>query len=253
MLDSVDFYCFSPTGGTKKVGETLAGALAENVNQIDLGCKKLGRDALDTDMVIVAVPVFGGRIPAAIPGKLRSLDGEGRKAVTLVVYGTRAYEDALVELNDILTASGFQIVASGAFVAQHSMAPEVGAGRPDQDDIQEIQAFAQQILGKLEQGAEGEIQVPGDRPYKPDFSAPATPLSLPSCTQCGRCVSVCPTGSIELKGGSVWTDPSACMLCMACIPVCPEQARILPPPLREKMEQMLGALKGIHRENEMFI
>ncbi len=31
MLKNIDFYCFSPTGGTKKTGEFLAESLAEKV------------------------------------------------------------------------------------------------------------------------------------------------------------------------------------------------------------------------------
>ena len=49
------------------------------------------------------------------------------------------------------------------------------------------------------------------------------------------------------------TDSQSCILCMACAAACPEHARILPPPLKEKMEQMLGALKNVRRENEFFL
>lgn len=37
MKKTVEFYHFSPTGGTKKVGETLAHALGEVVSEWDLG------------------------------------------------------------------------------------------------------------------------------------------------------------------------------------------------------------------------
>lgn len=49
------------------------------------------------------------------------------------------------------------------------------------------------------------------------------------------------------------TDPEKCMLCMACDSACPQHARILPTPLKEKMEQMLGAYKDIRRENDTFL
>lgn len=49
------------------------------------------------------------------------------------------------------------------------------------------------------------------------------------------------------------TDAGNCMLCMACVAACPEHARILPPPLQEQMNQKLGALSSVRRENEYFL
>lgn len=61
---------------------------------------------------MVAAPVFGGRIPSIVAEKLNELEGHGKKAVTLVVYGNRAYEDALLELNNVVEDRGFQVAAS---------------------------------------------------------------------------------------------------------------------------------------------
>ena len=56
-----------------------------------------------------------------------------------------------------------------------------------------------------------------------------------------------------MENDSVVTDAETCCLCMACTTDCPKHARILPPPLQEKMQQMLGALKSVRRENEYFV
>ena len=253
MLNKVDFYYFSPTGGTKKAGEILAEAMAEKVTLFDLGSREAFKESAKGDVAVVAVPVFGGRVPAVVSEKLKALKENGKKAVTLAVYGNRAYEDALLELNDVMKEAGYEIAASAALVAQHSMAPEVGAGRPDEKDAEEIRAFAGKILAKLEKGDAEEIKVPGNHPYKPMSSMPVTPMSLPSCNTCGKCAAVCPTEAIQIENGEVTTEAEKCCLCMACVHACPEGARILPPPLKEKMEQMLGALKGVRRENETFI
>lgn len=253
MLNKVEMYYFSPTGGTKKVGKAFADAFAKETNMIDLSGKAALAEKPDTEVIVATVPVFGGRIPSFVSEKLRSLDGNGKKAVTLVVYGNRAYEDALLELNDVLTGRGFEVVASGAFIAQHSMAPEVGAGRPDEKDIKEIQNFAEKVSDKLEKAQKSEVHVPGNHPYKQGAAMPVTPMSLPSCTLCGKCAAACPTAAIQLCDGKVQTDMEKCMLCMACTHACPEHARILPPPLQEKMEQMLGGLKAVRNENELFL
>lgn len=111
-----------------------------------------------------------------------------------------------------------------ALIAQHSMAPEVAKGRPDEQDRKEILDFAVKILDKIKEGAGTPVKVPGNVPYKAAMNMPAVPVSLPSCTGCGTCEKACP-----------------------------EHARVLPPSLSERMGQMLGALKDVRRENEFFL
>lgn len=41
--------------------------------------------------------------------------------LSMVVYENYDYEDALIELKDILEAEDFCIVSAGAFIAQHSI------------------------------------------------------------------------------------------------------------------------------------
>lgn len=107
----------------------------------DLSDKKSPLSTPEGGLSIIALPVFGGRIPAFVAEKLKHIRAEKKKAATIVVYGNRAYEDALLELNNIAEESGFEIVASGAFVAQHSMCPEVGEGRPDEKDFEDIKTL----------------------------------------------------------------------------------------------------------------
>ena len=53
--------------------------------------------------------------------------------------------------------------------------------------------------------------------------------------------------------GKIATDFTKCALCMACVKTCPSGARILPPPMSEKIRQMLSKFKGLRRENETYI
>lgn len=234
MLDKIEFYYFSPTGGTKKAGQIFCEGFAKETVFRDLGVQGAEAAQPESGWIAVAAPVFGGRIPGVVTEKLKNLHGEGKKAVTLAVYGNRAYEDALLELNQTLEGQGFRVEASAALIAQHSMAPEVAKGRPDEQDRKEILDFAEKVLDKIKEGA-------------------GTPVSLPSCTGCGTCEKACPTGAIVMKDGTATADPEKCILCMACTAACPEHARVLPPPLSERMEQMLSALKDVRRENEFFL
>lgn len=236
-MDSISLYCFSPTGGTKQVAETFCAAL----------------DTTTADLTVVAAPVFAGRIPALVAERLSQLDGKGKKAVALVVYGVRAYEDALLELTDVLTGRGFQVIGAGAFVARHSIVPQVGAGRPDEQDKEEIQEFAKKVMEKIERGEDSCVQVPGNHPYRERSKSSATPVSFDACSQCGGCVAVCPTEAIRIENGTVVTDPDKCIMCMACVYACPQKARLLPQPVQEGMNEKLGALLSVRRENEYFL
>lgn len=69
-------------------------------------------------------------------------------------------------------------------VEQHSMAYEVGQGRPDDKDLAEIRAFATRVLEKIECGISNDFIVLGNIPYKQSMKHTATPISLPVCILC---------------------------------------------------------------------
>lgn len=252
MMDKVDVLCFSPTGGTRRVSEALGEGLAREVVYVDL-CDRDGPADPGDELAVIAVPVFGGRVPSTAAERIGSLDGHGRTAVTVVVYGTRAYEDALLELNDIATGCGFSVVASGAFVAEHSIVRTVGPGRPDAEDMEDVGRFAEDVLSKLSQGRSTCPEVPGNRPYRVGFKAPATPVTGDGCTLCGSCGRVCPTGAVAVSGDGVVTELSLCLMCMACVSRCPEGVRDLPAAVRESTESHLNGLVGVRRPNETFL
>jgi ferredoxin len=139
-------------------------------------------------------------------------------------------------------------------IAQHSIVPAVGAGRPDPTDLAEIRQFAERVLQALEAGKTAPVSVPGNRPYREKKKGSATPISLPACSGCGACAAVCPTDAITVTSdGSVATDAAACMMCMACVAKCPQQARVLPPAVQEGLEQRLSAFRDVRRENEFYV
>ena len=150
MKECVWAIYFSPTGGTKKAALYLAEGLGKEVKEVDLSAPDFnGAEFKKDDLVIVAAPAFGGRIPALMAERLKCTAGKGAAAVTAAVYGNRAYEDALVELNDALEEQGFEPFASVAVLAEHSMVREVAAGRPDAKDHEELSGFGAQILKSL--------------------------------------------------------------------------------------------------------
>ena len=49
------------------------------------------------------MPVYAGRVPALAVERLKDIKTNGVKCVIVAVYGNRAYEDALVEMQDVAT------------------------------------------------------------------------------------------------------------------------------------------------------
>ena len=84
-------------------------------------------------------------------------------------YGNRAFEDALLEEQDICQAHGFHGIAAGAWIAPHTFSGRIGAGRPDGADLEKVREFAAGVRALLERPdwRTCRLTVPGDRPYRP--------------------------------------------------------------------------------------
>lgn len=244
---------FSPTGGTKRVADALSNQLSDNAVTIDLCNRNTDLRAfsfVQEDVCIVAVPSYGGRIPATAAQRLCQLQGNGAKAVPVAVYGNREYEDTLIELKDILDAAGFVSIAAVSAVAEHSIVRQFAAGRPDAADIQELKQFADTIKGRLDTGSLPELKVPGNRPYKEFKGLPMHPSGDSRCVKCGICVQSCPVGAISAENMRK-TDPGKCICCMRCIAVCPQNARSLNPLVLAGAAKMLKKSCSGRKNNQL--
>ena len=256
---------FSPTQTTKKVVKGIAqGMNVDNIEHVDLTLPDRKTESIkfsDNDFVIFGMPVYGGRIPAMAAEMLKKFKGENTMAGVVVVYGNRAYDDALLELKNIASESGFKPIAAGAFIGEHSFSISkfpIAAGRPEKDDIAEAEGFGKKIVEKIQKIKSideiAPIDVPGNFPYKdgvaPSKAAASTDNDI--CTMCETCATVCPTGAITYDD-VVITDNDKCILCCACVKVCPTEARELSaPPLIEKIKQMSENLSA-QKKPELFI
>lgn len=255
MLQTLTMLFFSPTGNTLRAARMLAQGLAEQVTEIDLSLLHLQGETLcfgENDTVLIAGPVFGGRMPAYFLERFLCVTGKHTKAITAAVYGNRAYEDALLELNDAAEQQGFQMIASTALLAEHSMVRTVAAGRPDQEDQKQIHEFAQAIIQKYDSGSFTSPAVPGNRPYKAWKQMPVAPEASSACIHCGICAEKCPVGAIPAAQPDQ-TQAQTCILCMRCIAVCPKAARALPAQARAAICAKLAPVAALRRNNELFL
>ena len=205
-----------------------------------LGTKREKLPSFDPDDIIIwATPVYAGRIPnKTLEYVRRAVSANGNFSVALVTFGNRAYDNALAELVSLMEEGGMQPVGAAAMVTRHSFSDTLGAGRPNAEDLAALNNFAEQVVEKLENAQKYShihLTVPGEahpeKYYNPlkTNSAPAGFLKAkPSCnpdrcTRCGKCLEVCPMGSIATANGMPLFD-GVCIKCQACRRICPTGA-----------------------------
>ena len=250
-------YClyFSSCGSCRSCAKAVADGFAgEDYEEINLTNRTQELPQVSTgDVLIISAPVYGGRIPAPLSQKIKRASLSGASAVAMVVYGNRAYEDALLELSDLLTKAGAVVVAGAALIARHVFVPAVAKGRPDMNDFALMKSFGESAARKIASGSFAPVQVPGNRPYRDKAPTAFTPVvDAELCQQCGLCARSCPTGAINPKNPQE-TNISLCIDCMRCVQGCPEEARSLPVKAQEFLTAKLSALIPITRENETFL
>jgi ferredoxin len=241
---------FSPTGGCSKIAAAIAGARMST--RIDL-CSPVSPQELPADAPLLAVlPVYGGRLPAVAVQRLRALQGNGSPAIAVVVYGNRAYDDALLELRNTLADSGFKVIAAAAFVAEHSIVRSIAPGRPDASDLALAVDFGNAAADKIASGNGSTVCVPGNEEYRPLPQMPVTPIVTDACGGCGMCARKCPVEAIPLNNPRS-TDATRCILCMRCVAICPRQARLLPPPAQAAFAERLRAVATEPKQPDLFL
>ncbi len=251
--------CFSPTGGSKKVLEALVEGMGqcEGAEICDLDLTKaearagfaLGCGA--DDLLVLAFPVYTGRMPLTLRETIDGIAGNGAKAVVVATYGNRHYDDAIREAYDFLGERGFEVVAAAAFSAEHSFTANVAGGRPDVDDLAKAVEFGKAVAEKLAAGAEKLAEVPGNFPYM-DYQGnmPFHPVTSEACTQCGLCVDACPTANVDAE---TFETGASCIQCGACIKVCPDGAKAFADAPLLGIIGMLETHCTARREPELFL
>lgn len=287
---------FSPTGGTQKVVRTMArafaGATGFDYSEIDVtlpGARESTPKFGTNDVVFFGVPVYIGRVPNLIRPFFASIKGcraiaetidggidgsvdvvtGGTIGIPVVTYGNRAYDDALMELRDIMEQNGFRTIAAAAFPSEHSFSTTLAGGRPDEKDLLLAEKFGRKIAEILTKNPHSicddhtPVAVPGNpAPYSYYKAVISNNKSIDirkvkpltdtlKCTSCGLCARLCPMGSINISDPSI--VDGICIKCGACIKRCPQGAKSITDPDYLEHKRLLEAEFGnIVRKAELF-
>ena len=259
-IERVRAFYFSPTGNAERAAVTIARTVAESLG-VPLETFSLNRPEArkrqyvftPTDFLVIACPVYAGKLPNKILPDLQScLRGKRTPAAALVTFGNRAYDNALAELVSVLTENGFVTVSAAALVGEHAFTDKLGGGRPGVTDIWELRDFARKTADAVR-----NLSVSADASMSPDVGAGFAPVRVPGdpgapyyvpkgadglpakflkakpkinarCDACGACARLCPMGAIDPR--DVSSVPGTCIKCQACVTRCTRRARYFDDP-----------------------
>lgn len=264
-IKSMKLTYFSPTGTTKTIIQHVASGInqgtLEEIDITKLDARNQQLEIFENELLVVAVPVYMGRVPDILNDWLTKIKAYNAPTVCIVVYGNRAYDDALLELKNILIERGCKIIAGAAYIGEHSFSScetPIAQDRPNLSDLNHAELFGHKIAEKLLSTSSidtaSDVNVPGNYPYggitklwSVDF------ITINSaCTNCGICASKCPVGAIDLKNiNSI--DKEKCITCCACIKGCPQNARTMKAGLVKDASIRLNKLHSEPKEPVFFL
>ena len=248
---------FSPSGTTKQITKRITAVMKSEIKEYDLLKMSISQqiEFSKEDVVVVGMPVFAGRIPEICLKQLNNLQGNRTFVIICVVYGNREYEDALLELQEIIENQGFIVFSAAAFVGQHSIFNQVAANRPDEDDLIEIEKFATACFEKLKNINDNNcerLKIKGNHPYRAYSNISLKPSATSKCNRCGVCAKICPANAIDINNPRK-TDKDKCISCTACIAACPQKARKFSGLLYKVAGTKFKKANTIRKEPDIFI
>ena len=254
-LNNATAVYFSPTGNSKKCALSAAGVIGRNIEEIDLTKADSLPDGMSfdiNDFIVFSAPVYGGRLYKGFAEKLTRLNGNLAKCIGIVTYGNRDYDDALLEMKNILIDREFIPLGFGAVVGRHAYG-QIQTQRPDNNDLEICRTLSKEVLNKIEKGIFTIPDVKGNFPYKDGGNGGSFyPQTNSKCKMCGLCVKNCPQNAISHEDFKT-IDSEKCISCFRCIRICPFGAKVMETKEYVDFAKMFSEKLSVPKEDEIFI
>jgi len=241
-IRAVQSLVFSPTGTTRrvvtKVSEGMGVGLADYIDLTTPKSRDEWSGEVNGDLLLMGVPTYYDTIPSILLDHFNKLQGKGKWAVPITVYGNVSPGACLQELCGLLKSRGFRILAAANFIGEHSFSNEdvpLSFGRPDEKDLETAYDFGRKVREKINSN---QVEVKLDAaelkvgrnyarrreeyPENDVVSLARVDFNESKCTRCLECVVVCPSGAIDAE--SLAIDDGLCFRCFACSRACPSDA-----------------------------
>lgn len=238
---------FSPTSGTKKIVKAIAESIDSNYEEFDITLPQNRTNSItfsSNDLVIIGMPTYAGRFPRLLHNYIDTITANNTLGVFITTYGSRDYEDALLEQYDIFTSKGFIGLGAATFITEHSSTSKLATGRPHAEDLKTASDFGCEIIKRLKEinslSDLNSLTLPGSIPYveKNIPPMPFAPETNEKCVTCGICAKHCPTSAIDFSDCRT-IDISKCIKCNSCVKRCPLSAKVMTSEPYKNMQNML--------------
>ncbi len=228
---------FSATGTTQKIIKAFSEGLGfeTKFTDITLPANRKAYQPVDSDLMVIAAPVYGERIPGFVWDFIRPIHGNGKPLVAISIYGNIGYGISFTQFENFARQNSFKLIAAGAFIGEHTYARKgtpVALGRPDKTDLAHAAEFGEKVRLKINSEIHHPLTIPQSTLPKwitefPDSGVrllvrqPAVNESV--CIHCGACAQRCPMGAIDPQ--TLLINETQCIRCYACVKICPVSAR----------------------------
>lgn len=229
------FY-FSGTGNSKYVAKQIAKITNEELVSINEKLKNYDTSEITVqDRLIFVVPTYSWQIPRVVRNWILKTDFKDTKNTWFVMTCGSEIGNAEKYNKKLCDEKGFNYMGSAQVVMPENYIAMFNT--PSEDEIEKLFDKANiQIENIANQIKENKpFETPRNNIQDKFMSGPVNMLFYPmfvkdkdfyaddKCTNCGKCVKVCPLNNIEIKNNKpVWNKN--CTHCMACISYCPVSA-----------------------------
>ena len=120
LIMKTEIIYFSATDTTRALVKAISQGLNGDVHftNITLPVSRKNVITLDSDLTIIATPVYGERIPRFLYEFFQQIKGNGNLLVAVSVYGNMGFGISLEQFKNFAENNNFRLIAAGAFIGQ---------------------------------------------------------------------------------------------------------------------------------------